>query len=108
MTRDELVGTMFAALSAETWKTVIPQYYDVVLKYKGARDEASIAMIDTILNGRCLGFDFIYDAFSGFVYKTAGILKGNVALPTVVAQQEKAVMKHYEAVRDLFFPELAQ
>ncbi len=105
VTRDELVGTMFAALSAETWKTVIPQYYDVVLKYKGARDEASIAMIDTILNGRCLGFDFIYDAFSGFVYKTAGILKGNVALPTVVAQQEQAVMKHYEAVRDLFFPE---
>lgn len=107
VTRDELVGTMFAALSAETWKTVIPQYYDVVLKYKGARDEASIAMIDTILNGRCLGFDFIYDAFSGFVYKTAGILKGNVALPTVVAQQEKAVMKHYETVRDLFFPEYA-
>ncbi|MBR4959385.1 MAG: hypothetical protein IKY52_00645 [Clostridia bacterium] len=107
VTRDEFVGTMFAALSAETWKTVIPQYYDVVLKYKGARDEASIAMIDTILNGRCLGFDFIYDAFSGFVYKTANILKGNTALPTFVAQQEKAVMKHYEAVRDLFFPDYA-
>lgn len=104
VTRDELVATMFAALSAETWKTVIPQYYDVVLKYKGARDEASIAMIDTILNGRCLGFDFIYDAFNGFVYKTANILKGNVALPTFVAQQEKAVMAHYEKVRDLFFP----
>jgi len=108
VTRDEFVATMFTALSAETWKSAIPQYYDVVLKYKGARDEASIAMIDTILNGRNLSFDFIYDAFSGFVYKTAEILKGNVALPTYVAQKEKAVLTHYEAVRDLFFPELAE
>lgn len=105
VTRDEFVATMFAALSAETWKSVIPQYYDVVLKYKGARDEASIAMIDTILNGRNLSFDFIYDAFSGFVYKTAEILKGNTALPTYVAKQENAVLKHYETVRNLFFPD---
>ena len=104
--RDDVVATMFAALSAETWKSVMPQYYDVVLKYKGARDEASIAMIDTILDGRSLGFEFIYDAFSGFVYKTATILSGNVALPTYVAQQQKPVVKHYEKVRDLFFPEL--
>ncbi len=103
--RDDVIATMFAALSAETWKSVMPQYYDVVLKYKGARDEASIAMIDTILNGRSLGFEFIYDAFNGFVYKTATILSGNTALPTFVAQQQKPVMKHYENVRDLFFPE---
>lgn len=105
-TRDEVISVMFTALSAETWKSVLPQYYDVVLKYKGARDEASIAMIDTILDGRSLGFEFIYDAFSGFVYKTATILSGNVTLPTYVAQQKKPVMKHYESVRDMFFPEL--
>lgn len=101
--RDELVGTMFAALSAETWKTVQPQYYDVVLKYKGARDEASIAMIDLVLNGRSLDFSFVYDAFNGFVYKTAEILKGSTALPTYVAQKENTVMSHYEKVRDMFF-----
>lgn len=101
--RDELVGTMFAALSAETWKSVQPQYYDVVLKYKGARDEASIAMIDLVLNGRSFDFSFVYDAFNGFVYKTAEILKGSTALPTYVAQKENTVMTHYEKVRDLFF-----
>lgn len=101
--RDELVGTLFAALSAETWKSVQPQYYDVVLKYKGARDEASIAMIDLVLNGRSFDFSFVYDAFNGFVYKTAEILKGSTGLSTYVAQKENTVMTHYETVRDLFF-----
>ena len=50
----DLISSCFTALSAENWKTVIPAYYDVTLKYKGARDEASIAMIDTILAGRNL------------------------------------------------------
>ncbi len=104
-TRDELVATMFAALSAETWKSVMPQYYDVVLKYKGARDEASIAMIDTILDGRSVGFEFIYDAFNGFVYQMGAILSDNVALPTYIAKKERPVVKHFENVRDLFFPE---
>lgn len=104
-TRDELVATMFAALSAETWKSVMPQYYDVVLKYKGARDEASIAMIDTILDGRSVGFEFIYDAFNGFVYQMGSILSDNVGLPTYIAQKEKPVVKHFQNVRDLFFPE---
>ncbi len=106
--REELASVMFAALSAETWKTVIPQYYDVVLKYKGARDEASIAMIDTILDGRNLSYEFFYDAFTGFFYKTAEILKGNVALPTYVQKIENTVTTHYETVRDLFFPENAE
>ncbi len=106
--REEIASVMFAALSAETWKTVIPQYYDVVLKYKGARDEASIAMIDTILEGRNLSYEFFYDAFTGFFYKTAEILKGNVALPTYVQKMENTVTKHYETVRDLFFPDMAK
>jgi hypothetical protein len=83
----------------------MPQYYDVVLKYKGARDEASIAMIDTILDGRSVGFEFIYDAFNGFVYQMGSILSDNVALPTYIAKKERPVVKHFENVRDLFFPE---
>ncbi len=103
--REELAAVMFAALSAETWKTVIPQYYDVVLKYKGARDEASISMIDTILDGRNLSYEFFYDAWEGFFYKSADLLKGNVALPTYVKTYENAVLAHYHTVRDLFFPQ---
>ncbi len=103
--REDVASVMFTALSAETWKSVIPQYYDVVLKYKGARDQASIEMIDTILNGRNLGYEFFYDAFTGFFYKTATILSGDIGLATYVQQQSKPIAKHYETVSELFFGE---
>ena len=105
VTRDELVGTVFTALAAETWKTVLPQYYDVVLKYKGARDETSISMIDIVLNGRNIDFEFIYDGFNGFIYKMVDILKNDTGLATYVAKNGKVVGKHYEKVLDLFFAE---
>ena len=105
VTRDELVGTIFAALSAETWKSVLPQYYDVVLKYKGARDETSIGMIDIVLNGRSIDFEFIYDAFTGFIYKMVDILKSDTGLATYTAKNGKIVSKQYEKVLKLFFEE---
>ncbi len=104
VTRDELVGTLFAALSAESWKTVLPQYYDVVLKYKGARDETSIEMIDIVLNGRNIDLEFIYDAFSGYIYKMAEILKSSAGLATYTAKNNKVIAKHYEKVMELFYP----
>ena len=94
-----------AANSAETWKSVLPQYYDVVLKYKGARDETSIGMIDIVLNGRSIDFEFIYDAFTGFIYKMVDILKSDTGLATYTAKNGKIVSKHYEKVLKLFFEE---
>ena len=104
VTRDELVGTIFAALSAESWKTVLPRYYDVVLKYKGARDETSISMIDIVLNGRNIDLEFIYDAFTGYIYKMAEILKSDTGLATYTARNNKVVQKHYDMVTALFYP----
>jgi hypothetical protein len=33
------------------------------------------------------------------------ILSDNVGLPTYIAKKEKPVVKHFQNVRDLFFPE---
>ncbi len=101
----DLISACFTVLSAENWKTVIPSYYDVTLKYKGARDEASIAMIDTILAGRNLDYAFMYDAFKGYMYKMKDFVQGSVALPTYVEKSRNSVEKHFEAVQELFFPE---
>jgi hypothetical protein len=53
-------GTIIEALCAEGWRTVIPAFYDVALKYKYTRDEESIAMLDTILDGRVFDFGYVY------------------------------------------------
>ncbi len=54
----EMSGIITEALAAESYRTVIPQYYDVVLKVKNSRDEDSAEMIDLIRD--TLSFDLGY------------------------------------------------
>lgn len=98
-----LIETCVTALSAESWKNVLSAYYDVVLKYKGARDEESIEMLDRILDGRNISFEFVYDAWTGFIYKTGTIVGGSQGLASFVAKNSNAVLKHFDLVRDVFF-----
>lgn len=99
----DLIHTCVTALSAESWRDVLSAYYDVVLKYKGARDEESIQMLDIILNGRNISFEFVYDAWTGYIYKTGTIVSGKQGLASFTEKNNKAVLKHFEKVRDVFF-----
>ncbi len=101
--REEMAATVFASLAAESWKVLIPQYYDVVLKYKGARDEISTRMVDLILDGRNLDFEFVYDGFKGYMYDMSDIFKGGTTVPAYVASTQKAVTTYYEGIRKLFY-----
>lgn len=56
--RLDLVGVIFEALSAESYKTVYPAHYDVALKGKYSEDADTAAMVDLIMDGRI--FDFSY------------------------------------------------
>ncbi len=56
----EFVGTISEALCAESWKQVVPAYYDVALKFKGARDEQSVEMLDAIVQSRVFDFGYVY------------------------------------------------
>ncbi|MBQ8641776.1 MAG: hypothetical protein IJ480_06110 [Clostridia bacterium] len=54
----EFSGIITEALCAESYRTVVPTYYDVVLKTKSSRDEESAEMIDIIRDS--LTFDLGY------------------------------------------------
>ncbi len=56
----EFVGVITEALNAESWKRLVPAYYDVSLKFKGARDEQSVAMLDQIVDSRIFDFGYVY------------------------------------------------
>lgn len=51
-TRMDRVGAIVEAMSAESHRVVLPAYYDLILKHKNTRDEASIEMIEFIYEGR--------------------------------------------------------
>ncbi|MBQ3065742.1 MAG: hypothetical protein IJC98_05860 [Clostridia bacterium] len=56
----EFVGDIFEVLSAETWKTVAPIYYDAALKGRYSKEPETAKMIDIIMKGRNFEFTFQY------------------------------------------------
>lgn len=62
------VGKIVSALNAESWKTVVPQYYDVALKIKFTRDDESVRVLDMLLDGRTFDFGYIYDNWQGYAF----------------------------------------
>ena len=57
----EICGHVIETLAFESYKTVIPQYYNMVLSQKFARDEDSIEMLDIIFKNRIIDLGVIYN-----------------------------------------------
>ena len=62
----EFCGTVVDALSAESKFSVVPTYYDVVLKGRTTKDERDIPMIDIIRDN--LNFDFAFAHITAINY----------------------------------------
>ena len=56
----EMTGIIMEALCSESYKKVIPAFYDVALKSKYSRDDDSSEMLDTIRSGLTFDFGKIY------------------------------------------------
>ena len=55
------------ALAAESYKTVIPAYYDISLKVKQTRDDESGEMLDLIRGSLWMNFGYSYNLSTGNV-----------------------------------------
>jgi hypothetical protein len=60
-------GLIMEALAAESYKTVIPAYYEVSLKVKQTRDEESGEMLDIIRSNLWMNFGYSYNMSTGNV-----------------------------------------
>jgi len=65
----EFIGIITEAMAAESWKTVTPAVFDTALKYRGARDETSIKVIEMIEPGGIIDFGFVFGDYNsmGFI-----------------------------------------
>jgi hypothetical protein len=92
------VGLVLEAMSAESHVTVIPAYYDVVLKYKHMRDEESIKMLDMIMEGRVWDFGYIYPE-GGYSVALGNYLRGSGGkMSSVLKKIEKQNQVFYEDI----------
>ena len=99
----EKLGTIIEALCAESYKQVVPAYYDVALKLKGTRDEESIHMLDKLLDSRVYDFGFIYDNWKGASFIVQRVLSSESEnFASYWAANETAIMAHYDSMIEYF------
>jgi hypothetical protein len=69
-----MAGAVMDALGAESRQSVVPQYYEIVLKGRTTRDEESREMLDIIRENLYFDFGFVYSASLDFIYSKFGDL----------------------------------
>ena len=60
----ELIGIFLEQMAYESYRTVLPQYYDVMMMNKYVRDEDSKAMFEIVYNTRTFDFAYVYDGWN--------------------------------------------
>lgn len=107
MTELDFIGTMVEVLCAESYKQVLPAYYDVCLKQRYASSPEDAEMIDLCVASRVFDFGYVYDNWSGvsFIFQELLRTKTKQDITSVYQKKEKGATKHYNKVIDLFYAE---
>ncbi len=93
----ERTGIVTEAMAAETWKYVIPAYYDVALGTKYVRDEESAEMLDIIFDGVVYDFGYIFDNWKGCTWTIVRVVQsGGTDVASYWKSVSKIVDKHYK------------
>ena len=77
----------------------VNDYYDVSLKFKGARDEQSIEMLDRIVNSRIFDFGYVYGGW-GCVFWIQYLLEG--ASKDITSYYEKNFKPYNKSMEKVF------
>jgi len=72
-------AAVLEAMAAESYKSVMPTYYDMALKYKYTRDDNAAEMIDLIRDSITTDFALIWSGTIGCLKFTRGQLEGAVS-----------------------------
>ncbi len=80
------------AMSYESWKTVIPAYFDNTICQKGLRDEESIEMLSVVREGRTIEVSLVFGITADFVNDYNGyITESKSGASSLVAKYEEKI-----------------
>lgn len=95
----EKTSIIIEALNAESYKQVVPSYYDIALKVKFTRDEASVEVLDMILEGRYFDFGYIYDGWQGVAFLLQDCMSNKTSdYSSKYAAREQTAIKRYDTI----------
>ena len=96
-------GIITEALCAESYKSVVPAYYDVAMKVKFTRDTESVEMLDLLMESRMFDFGYIYDGWNGCSFVLEDLVKNNnTNFESRYATDETKITTHFGKVIELF------
>ena len=97
----ERSSVIVEALNAESYKQVIPAYYETALKVKYTRDDESVLVLDMVLDARTFDFGYVYDGWQGVAFLLQNLTSANSRdyASTFARLEENAILR-YEKVVD--------
>ncbi len=98
----EYCSIIIEALNAETYKQVVPAYYDVSLKVKAARDDESVKALDLLMESRVFDFGYIYNTGSIAFTIQDLVSKNSNNSESAYASKIKAATKEYEKIVEAY------
>jgi len=100
----DFVGTIYEALSAESYKKVYPEYYDTALKGKYSAEPETAEMVDLIMTGRNFDFSFQFGEshFQNICYMIRKSLVDNK--PDIASSYKKIEKALSKNVRNKLLP----
>ncbi|MHC1696056.1 MAG: hypothetical protein AB9835_12485 [Eubacteriales bacterium] len=94
----ERTGIILEALAGESHYTLIPTYYDVALKNKYARDEASAEMMDIILASRTYDLASVYNFGGIYPSVTNNITQNKESYTTTIDKIRDKINKDVDKI----------
>lgn len=101
--KTKMIGAVTECLAAESYRSVMPVYYDITLGTKGVRDEASSQMMDYILQSRQIDFAYMYDGRGGWLFKTSTFIDNPGVFSSHYEKFEKVTKDYYNKVLAFFY-----
>ena len=91
----DMIGAAVEALSALSYKEVLPAYINMALEQKGTRDEESIEMLRSILDSRVIDFSYLYDCGKGWIGKLPKIIVNAESISSTIASNQSAMETYW-------------
>ncbi len=103
----DFIGVMTEVMCAESYKQVLPAYYDVALKQRYASSPEDAEMIELCVASRVFDLGYVYDNWKGVSFYMESLISnsGTKDITSHYAKNEKAATKYYEKVTKIFYPE---
>ena len=89
------------ALNAETYKQVVPAYFDTSLKVKLTRDAESAAMLDLLMEARVFDFGYMYNTGIAFIVQDM-VSKNQTSTESAFNSKYKSAEKEWAKIIDTY------